>query len=248
MLTATFGILAVAVLAAFATEATAGFGSTIISLAIGSQLYEIRELVPVLVPLNVMVTSYIVIRHRRFVQWRFLLARILPLMVAGAAGGLLLSSRPEGPTLARIFGGMVVVLALRELWSLARPPAPDAPTRDLPAVAQGAIIGAAGVVHGIYATGGPLLVYALGRSQLAKSAFRATLASVWLCLNIGLVTAFAISGRFDTLAAKRVGLLIPVVLVALAVGEWLHHRVRERPFRALVFSLLLLAGAGILVK
>jgi hypothetical protein len=36
--------------------------------------------------------------------------------------------------------------------------------------------------------------------------------------------------------------------VGIAVGEWGHRRVDERRFRLIVFSLLLIAGATILIR
>jgi hypothetical protein len=44
----------------------------------------------------------------------------------------------------------------------------------------------AGLVHGMYTTGGPLLVYALGREGLSKHVFRSTVTAVWLVFNVGL--------------------------------------------------------------
>jgi hypothetical protein len=240
-----FIALAGIVFVAFTTEATAGFGSSIITLTVGSLLYSIPALLPIAVPLNLSLVAYIVARHRSHIAWRFLLSRVLPLMFAGAAVGYAISNAVTGPRLQLAFGAMVVVLSVVELVRLIRPGI--GATTALPGPVAAAVIVAAGIIHGIYATGGPLLVYAIGRSELPKRELRSTLAAIWLCLNIGLVTAFAIGGRIGRTELEAVGMLLPVVIAAIALGELLHDRIPERPFRILVFALLLCAGTMILV-
>jgi uncharacterized membrane protein YfcA len=46
----------------------------------------------------------------------------------------------------------------------------------------------------------------------------------------------------------RVLLLVPVVLLTIVVGEHLHHRIPERPFRRAVFALLLVGGVALAVR
>jgi uncharacterized protein len=104
---------------------------------------------------------------------------------------------------------------------------------------------AAGIVHGICASGGPLLVYAVVRAGLQKSAVRATLAAVWVALNGALVVAFAAAGKFEAVGLERAAVLAPVVAIALVAGDRAHGRVAERPFRAVVLGLLLLSGVSL---
>lgn len=237
-------LLALAVLVAFAAEALSGFGSLVIALTLGAELYPLDELKPVLVPLSLTLTTYVVVRHRAKIDRALLLRRILPFMGAGVALGLLLlgrlDARTTAPLLKSAFGGLVVLFAARELLALARghAAAPSA-ARPTPWIV------AAGVVHGIFASGGPLLVYGIGRAGLDKAAFRSTLATVWLTLNAALTATYALSGRLGAATLPRIALLIPVVPVAIALGEWAHRRVDERRFRGVVFSLLLVAGGAL---
>lgn len=102
----------------------------------------------------------------------------------------------------------------------------------------------AGITHGLFASGGPLLVYALSGLSLDKQRFRATLILVWLALNSLLTLVFLLDGSLLP-AAPRIAMLVPVVIVAMVVGEVLHHRVNEQRFRQAVFVVLAVTG-GIL--
>ena len=103
-----------------------------------------------------------------------------------------------------------------------------------------------GITHGLFASGGPLLVYALTGTQLSKSAFRATLISVWLSLNGLLTVVFALDGSLLP-ALPRIGMMLPVLLAGVVIGEFLHHRVNENRFKQLVYTLLLLTGALLII-
>ena len=234
--------------AAYAVQTVTGFGSMLLAVTFGAHLLPIRELVTLAVPVSLLQTGYIVVRHRDQVRWRLLGTRVLPLMGVGLAGGYLVGRDMAGAWLKMAFGAMVLALASRELWLLWRAREDAAATaRPIPKAASVAAMLGAGMVHGIYATGGPLLVYAIGREGLPKHEFRSTLSAVWIVLNVVLVTSFAAEGRYAAADAVDLLVLVPAVPLGLVVGELLHHRVPERPFKIAVFTLLVAAALSLLI-
>lgn len=236
-----FLALAAIVAGAFAVEATTGFGATVIALTLAVHLYPLDALIPVLVPFGLALSAAMVWRQHAHADLALLARRILPLMGLGLALGFAAFARLSSDGLRRAFGVFVVVLAAAELWRMRRP-AP-AGERPLPAPAMHAALLGAGVIHGVFASGGPLLVYALGRSGLEKRTFRATLACVWLVMGTALTAAYAASGRLGRESLIASAALLPALAVALPIGEWAHQRLDETRFRRLVFALLLAAGA-----
>ena len=118
------------------------------------------------VPISFLQTGYILIRHRDAVDRGLLLGRVLPLMGLGMAFAFFLLTQVGGPWLGLAFGLMVLVLSSRDLHRLRMGSAVlDKPISR--SASSAALLGA-GVVHGIYASGGPLLVYAVGREGLDK--------------------------------------------------------------------------------
>jgi len=239
-----FLALAAIVALGFTTEAATGFGSIVIAMTLAAHLYPIRELIPLLVALNIVLSSYMVWRHHHHIERRLLVVQILPLMAVGMVGGLLLFSNASSDTLKLAFGIFVVVVSLRELSVLL---ANHGPRAALGTRASSLGILGAGVIHGIFATGGPLLVYIIGRSELGKRNFRSTLATVWLVLNSTLALIFTLSGRINSRLLPAIAALVPVVIASIMVGEWTHQRLSERGFRIAVFALLLLAGTSLVI-
>jgi uncharacterized membrane protein YfcA len=239
-----FWAFAAVVALAFSVEATAGFGATMIAVALGVHLFPLGKLLPVFVPLNVLVSSWLAIRGRHFVDRRLLLVRILPRMGIGLVVGLLIFESVPHELLRRVFGVFVIGLASLELLRIARGRQNDPGVA--PCAAPVALVGA-GVIHGMFSTGGPLVVWALGRSLTGKRAFRATLACVWLVLATSLSLAYTANDRIDAGSLRATAALVPVVVVALSLGEWAHHRLDERRFRVFVYVLLLGAGVSSLL-
>lgn len=234
--------LGLCIFIAFGIEAITGFGSIVIALSLGALLLPIDAMLPVLVPLNICMTGYLAVRHRQHIHWPTLLKMILPLMVGGTLLGYLLRPVLGDNTLQILFGALVIWFAARELWRS---------IRGLKVSQHGgwwtrSWMFVAGITHGLFASGGPLLVYALTGTQLSKSAFRATLISVWLSLNGLLTVVFALDGSLIP-ALPRIGMMLPVLLAGVVIGEFLHHRVNEDRFKQLVYTLLLMTGALLII-
>lgn len=241
----TFALLALCVGTAYTAEAATGFGSIVIALTLGAQLYPVPDLLPLLVPLSVMLTTYIVIRNHHHVDRALLFGRVLPRMGVGLVLGLLIFVTISTAWLTTGLGVLVVAIAVIELWRSVS--GAHAEARPLGSLQFTGVMVGAGIMQGAAASGGPMLVYALGRLGLPKQTFRASLAVVWLVLNVVLVASYVATGRLDAGTARYTALLVPVVLVALALGNWLHHRLDEDAFRKVVLALLGVAGVALVL-
>ncbi|WP_431484822.1 sulfite exporter TauE/SafE family protein [Pseudomonas solani] len=225
------------ILFAYGLEAVTGFGSTVVALSLGALLLPIGQLLPVLVPLNLLMSGYLAWRYRHLADGPLLLGGILPAMLAGTLLGYALLPWLEVAALKQGFGVLILWFALRELWRQRH----ERPRGHSPAWMTRLQIGAGGICHGLFASGGPLLVYALAGTPLCKARLRATLACVWLSLNGLLSLAFLVDGRLAP-ALPHLALYLPLLVLGVAAGEWLHHRVAERHFRSLTYLLLCLCG------
>lgn len=241
-----FLLFALIVVAAYAVQTATGFGSTLICVTFGAQLIGLQEVIHLVVPISFLQTGYIVIRHRDGIHAGLLLKRVLPLMAVGMGFAFFLLTRVGGPWLGLGFGAMVLALSARDLHRLRS----NGPVLDKPIsrTASVAALFSAGVVHGIYASGGPLLVYAIGREGLGKKVFRSTLSAVWIVLNTILVSRFILGGVYDRAVLFDVLLLAPAVPLGVLAGEWIHHKVDERTFKMAVLLLLIAAAISLIVR
>lgn len=222
---------------AFTLEAITGFGSIVIALALGAQLVPIEQLVPILASLSVVMSAAMVWRHRHHIDRRLLLRTVLPGMVLGTALGYAVKPLLNAGLMRQSFGILIVWFASRELWRLRHAQMPVA----RPLWLSQALVVLAGITHGLFASGGPLLVYAASGMAVNKARFRATLVSVWLTLNTGLTVAFWLDGRLLPTLPMAAAYL-PVIAAGFALGDWLHQRVSEARFRLVTYALLCVTG------
>jgi uncharacterized membrane protein YfcA len=230
--------LAVVAFVAFSCEALAGFGGTVLALALGAHLRPLTELLAIIVPANLALSAGMVAAHARAVDGRLLLKQILPAMTAGLPFGLALQ---HTSLLRPLFALVVVALAV---VGAVEPP------RRQDAKKGGSILllWLAGVVHGAYGSGGPLAVFVAAREVVDKHALRATLAALWLVLNAVLAATLTLDGHLTARTLAVSAALLPIIAGALAVGELLAARLSERPFRACGAALLGAAGVLLFVR
>jgi uncharacterized membrane protein YfcA len=91
------------------------------------------------------------------------------------------------------------------------------------------------------------LIYAVGKLNLPKSVFRSTLGAVWLFFAIILTGFYLFSGKLTADSLKLILILLPMIVIGILSGEWLHHRIDEHRFKIFVFAVLLFAGLSIIL-
>lgn len=238
-------VFAVALLA-FATEGAIGFGGTVIVACLGAQLVPLDVLLPAFVPVNLALSAWLIAGGAKAIEWRILGRQIGPPVALGAAIGLVLFRVVEaaGPhasaALALVFGGFVVMLAVMQL--IAR-------GGHLRQGQRLALLAAGGIAHGLFGTGGPMIVYVVHRQIPDARAFRATLAVLWLALNAALLVSFAAQGLYAGEPTFDAGVILGVAFVpGLWIGERIHRRLPPAKFERAVWLLLLVAGAALAVR
>ncbi len=235
----TWLVLAGVVVAAQAVETTLGFGATVFALAAGSPFVPLRQWVTTLVLVGLGQSVWLVARGFRVVEARLLLTRILPGVIPGLFLGIFASARMDAVAMKAVLGGLVVAVGI---WGIAA----RGSTFRIRRLGAPLLVGG-GFFHGLFATGGPLIVaYAAGAID-DKRAFRSTLALLWLALNATLLATWAVRGELAIDAFVRAAALVPALVLGIAVGEWIFRRVPEQVFRAAVHALLVVIGGGMLL-
>ncbi|MEO8705353.1 MAG: TSUP family transporter, partial [Kofleriaceae bacterium] len=192
------------------------------------------------VPINMAMSAYLFVTGFRAVAWRLLVVEIAPAVVIGAAIGLALFHLPAKGILALVFGVFVAGLALLRL---VRPA-----DRPLAPVLRIAMLVIGGVAHGLFGTGGPMIVYVARRRLDNKRAFRATLAVLWLSLNTALLVNFYALGLYGDRTVELGGAILCAMIPGLIIGERVHRALDTTQFERIVWILLLVAGSALAVR
>ncbi len=224
-----------------------GFGSNIIAVALGTHFFGIDFLLPILIPLNFITASSIVLRHHRFIDTRILKNRIIPVTVTGLfLGFAIFNYLADSIILKNGFGLFVVGYASIELFKLfyrnRAEPSPLSFYLSAPWLFLG------GLIQGIYASGGPMLVIFANRQFSDKQTFRSTLSGTFLLLASILLVLYYFTGRFSLDTLMLIIALLPSLVLGFIVGEWIHLHVNAKIFKVTVFVLLLLSGFSLILE
>ncbi|MBY6189688.1 sulfite exporter TauE/SafE family protein [Microbulbifer agarilyticus] len=229
-----FGLI---ILLAFTLEAITGFGSIVVALSLGLLFLPIDMILPILVALNIPMTSTLAFKNRHNIDLPLLFKTILPGMLLGTLTGYFAKPYLDEEFLKQALGVLIIWFSGRELYRLYH----QFDDRAKPAWLTRFITYFAGITHGLFASGGPLLVYAVAGTKIDKARFRATMVTVWFSMNCLLFTAFLLDGRMQPLLINVVWYL-PLLVVAVKLGNYLHDRLNENHFRIGVYTLLFVTG------
>jgi uncharacterized membrane protein YfcA len=219
-----------------------GFGAGLIAVgALALVVPELRDVVVLLLLVNLPAEAAIVAGGRRRVRWRGVGAVGIGIVVGVPAGTWLLD-RADPPLLLGLLGLVLVAVGIAFLA------APRRPFRRPPAAISPAIGLLSGVLSGLFGTGGPPLVVYYQLRGLAKTEFRDTLMAVFL-----LVTAVRLPSYWAAGLLTRERLVsAAVVLPGVLLGGWLGHRTHleldESAFRRAVSVALAVIGVVLLAR
>lgn len=170
---------------------------------------------------------------RKHIRWREC-GRMLLFIMPGIVAGLWIYNSFPAKGLLIPYG---IVVALIGAWYLySRREAP------LPKAALVVVVLAAGLIQGMFVSGGPLLVIYAVTVLHDKEEFRATLSAVWLALNALIFVQSLFSGLVtpEVCHYALVG-VIPLVAATL-IGGLLQKRIRQAAFMKLTYVLLIVSG------
>jgi uncharacterized membrane protein YfcA len=179
--------------------------------------------------------------YRRY--WDRALVRVLlPAGLLGTAIGTLVFRELSSDAIRLFLGALAIGFVLWRTLLRARSVAVESPS-----AAKGAFWAmVSGLTSFVAHAGGPPISVYLLPLRLAPSVLVGTVAVLFAALNWSKVLPYWWLGLFSTQNLLTSAALAPVGVAGVALGVWLHRRVREAVFYRLVYAFLLLTGAKLL--
>lgn len=166
--------------------------------------------------------------------------KICVCMVAGMAIGIQICKIvPSEQILLIIYGVIILLIAGKNLLCHRQ--------RTLPKALLLVILLLAGVIHGMFVSGGALLVVYAAQVLKEKEEFRATLAPVWVVLNSILLVSQVRQGVFTEGNIRLILISIIPLFMATWIGKKLVKKVSQKVFLNLTYVLLLVSGLSLIL-
>lgn len=237
--------LLVALIIVFAhfVETITGFGATVIALALAVHLIPIKTLVVALVLIGWLQSAWIVARGFRHIRWDIFFKRILLFSAFGLPFGIWGFSELASSQLKIALGIFVMAVASLELFRLYRK---SPASKPMSAWKGFILLFGGGFFHGLFASGGPLIVYYSSRQIEGKKSFKATISLLWLILNTVLIISYLLGSKMEGQSLRLAIYLLPALAVGIFLGEIFHAKIEESAFRKFVYVILFLTGVFLL--
>lgn len=166
--------------------------------------------------------------------------KICVCMVAGMSIGIqICKTVPSEQILLIIYGVIILLIAGKNLLCHRQ--------RTLPKALLLVILLLAGVIHGMFVSGGALLVVYAAQVLKEKEEFRATLAPVWVVLNSILLVSQVRQGVFTEENIRLILISIIPLFMATWLGKKLVKKVSQKVFLNLTYVLLLVSGLSLIL-
>jgi uncharacterized membrane protein YfcA len=226
-------IAGVVALAATA-QGLSGFGFSLVSIPLLALVVPVKAAVVGGAMLGLLLSGSVVARDHRHVAWRTAGVLFVAALVGMPIGVWVIERVREQPLQVAI--ALIVLAFTGLLWRRVR----------LPTGSVAAELGvgfASGVLSTSTGMSGPPLVIALQARGVTPSAFRATLAVVFLGGSAVSLVLFVRAGLVTHDAWRVAAAGIPGLAAGLILGEWWFRQVDHERFRSIVLVLLVTSAA-----
>jgi uncharacterized protein len=215
-------------------KATLGFGESLLAMPLLTLLLGLSTATPLVGLLATTLTLIMLGSSWRKIDlrstWRLLGAAAL-----GVPIGVLLVRLAPAALVTRLLGAILIGFGL---FSLFRPA-----LITLAHPAWGYLFGfLAGVLGSAYNTSGPPMVLYSAARRWPPDRFRATMQSVFLPISLLVLVSHALAGLWSAWVFELYALSLPLLLLALWLGEQVSQRMSGYRFDRLVYGALVLLG------
>lgn len=223
-----------------------GFAGTMLAMPPSVMLVGFDTAKPILNALGLLSGIYIVAANRKNVNKKEFLKIVAVMsvgMIAGFALRRVLSGRER--VLYILLGAVVIFTALSGIYkSFLRKGGEHGHGKAMSAL----LLTAAGVTHGMFVCGGPLLVSYMTGKVSDKQEFRATLSACWIVLN-GIILADDIrTGLWSRELILLFCISAVILFAAMFIGSLLCKKMSRGLFMKITYVLLIVSGALLFIK
>lgn len=224
-------------------EAITGFGASVLAIPFLSGLFGVKTAVQVISILTWFFTLAIALKNIRFIVWKqyFILVGF---MLAGLPMGMYLYRSQESNTLYLLLATFIVLTSLTQLFRTIK----RWEERSSIGVFSYLLLIGGGIIHGIFSSGGPLIIFYAKKALPEKGSFRATLCLLWASLNTIIIGTYFVERSLGKQTITMTAIMVPFIVAGYFIGEHIHNKINERKFSILVFSMLLLTGIFMLFQ
>ena len=223
---------------AYTVQAITGFAGNIFAMPVGATLLGLSPTVSILNAMGFFACDLLAVLNIKHVNWREF-GKIIAVMIVFMVVGIWLDTLMPLHVLLKIYGAVIVFIGAKNLIFTRQ--------KFLPEWALWIILALAGLIQGMFVSGGALLVIYAVQKLRDQQEFRITLSLIWTVLNFIYACIAFQQGHFTGDVVQIIVMCIPLAVVATVLGSKLQKKISQEKFLKLTYVLLLFIGMVLLV-
>lgn len=227
------------VFAAFTLQSMTGFGGPLVAMPICILLASIDDAKAVLGVLAWITAVIVVLQTWRDINRRELFRIVVGMFVGMFIGVRVYDAAPKSLLLV-LFGVVVLCVALKNLFAKKE--------WSIPRCLRYIMLLLAGLMQGLFLSGGSFLIMYAQQTFKDKNEFRATSSGVWAVTNAYMVAKQAASGMYSAANLPLLGISLAVAIVSVWAGGKLQAKLPRETFIKITNYVLLTAGVILLLN
>ena len=196
-------------------QAITGFAGTLIAMPPTIKLIGVDEAKALLNAIAQISSLMIVITGYKHINWKEFFKMFL-FMIIGMIVGLKIFEVLPMKGLLVFYGVLIIAIALEKLFLKKE--------INISSIGMIAIILVAGIIHGMFVSGGALLVIYATKVLKDKEEFRATIALIWLVIGFYITGMQVQAGHFNS----HVILLLIIGIIPVFLGTWIGTKLVKK--------------------
>jgi hypothetical protein len=225
---------------AFLIRSTFGFGDALVGMPLLVLVIGVQAAAPLMAMFALLMAFMILIKNRQHVSFKMSWKLVLSAL-AGVPLGLLYLTYINQVVVNILLAVFIIVFALSRLYNIRM-------KTKAPAFITYLVGFVSGILGGAYNTNGPPVIMILSAQNWSAEKFRSTLQSYFFFTGIGVVAGHMAWGNVTTEVLKLFLFGLPALILAFFLGEFWFRKFNSAKFYRWVYLLMILIGAGLILK
>ena len=232
-------------------QSITGFAGTVLAMPFSIMLVGYNTAKPILNVIGIVISLGVIgLNYKSLNKKEFI--KIISIMLVGMVGGYFITKQfnVSPKILYHLLGVIVLSFMLIGVFNTfsEKYRKKKAETNKKTSFWAYLILVVAGVVHGMFVCGGPLLVVYASEKMKGRDEFRVTVSAVWAVLNTIILFSDLRSGYFNPKVLLLLGISIVILFGALFVGNMIFRHINKKWFMIITYVLMGISGISLLIK
>lgn len=216
-------------------QVVSGFAGTMLAMPFSVRIIGYEQSRFILNLLGLLASTYIVINNIRSVDFKKTI-KIIIIMILGIIASRFFNNNLQFDILMKLYGLLIIGVAIYQFVGK------DISISNLQGIL---ILFLSGVIHGLFVSGGALLVIYASNIFKSKDEFRSNLSLVWVFLNTILLVSMIQENVIIDYGLTLKSII--AMIIAFFVGNWILPKIDLKLFKKVTNVLLLITGLSILL-